>query len=1026
MNLDDDGIHDFSFFCGGGEDIELQTILENCNYLTTEEFLNEYSDRKMCFSVLSNNIRSLNNKWDDFTEMIDNFKAKDFNFSAICLQEIWNVNPSFKTSLEGYCDLNYKTREGRGGGVGIFISSKFDFEVINKISLFKSNIFESLFVKIFITASKYVIVGSIYRPPHSNIKEFNDNLNKIFCQITTDSQLKHFDDLIICGDFNLNLLNNINTVDFMDTMFNQHLFPTISKPTRVNENSATLIDNIFVQNINNSYKSGILLEHLSDHCPIYYLSNAKIIDGSEKPQTFTKRIINKTTNEQFRNLLLNVDWTEVMEELRPEKAFKTFFDLLNRCYEQAFPLITIKRNVKNTPKNPWMTPGLLTSRKHKTALYSKQITRPTLANVKKYKDYNNLYKKLCRAQKKLFYTNRIHLYKDDSKKLWDTIKTALGTKKDKTTMPEAFVENDQIIKGDLNIANGFNTFFSEIGPKLSRKIEEPNKSFKDYLKNRVQNDFVFEHISPAMIFDIAKKLKPKDSSGLDNLSSKQLKQILPIIVYPLCHLFNLSLETGFIPPELKTAQVIPIYKSDSQNSFNNYRPISLLSSISKLLEKIVASQMTDFIDNNKILYDYQFGFRKGHNTTHSVLHFLDKIYKGFNKNEPEYTIGIFLDLKKAFDTTCHSILLQKMEHYGFRNKSNLWFQNYLKERQQVVSINGIHSTSKMMTVGVPQGSVLGPLLFLLYINCLPNAVSFFSILFADDTTFQHSAKNLLDLFKSANDELYKASIWFSANKLTLNVAKTKFMVFCPKGSKESLKDYSLKIGGEKIERIGEDMPIKSFKFVGINIDENLSWKHHISKIKSKIAYSGLLIAKSKRFFSKETLLSLYNSLYKPHIEFGILVWGSVPKSQIKGIIASQKKCIRNICNKTHNSHTDPLFKELRILKFEDLFDYNCKIFMYDLIHNKCPISFETMFLRANSIRTKNLQVDLCKNKYLSTFPSYFLPLKWNSVPLSLKNSESKNIFKSNIQQNILIEYKSHVSCSYENCVDCSRKKEKSN
>ena len=283
-------------------------------------------------------------------------------------------------------------------------------------------------------------------------------------------------------------------------------------------------------------------------------------------------------------------------------------------------------------------------------------------------------------------------------------------------------------------------------------------------------------------------------------------------------MINISLRQGIFPKELKVAKVIPVYKSEDSHIFGNYRPISLLPVFSKVFEKCVAKQLTDYLNFNDLFYELQFGFRKGHSTIHPLVKFLNYVSEAHNNHE--HALAIFIDLKKAFDTVNHQILLDKLKYYGIRGIANTWFRNYLLNRQQFVEINGTRSNIAKINIGVPQGSVLGPLLFLLFINDMPINCNFFTILFADDTTLQWKHKNLDKLVSMANHNLNSASNWFNANRLTLNAKKTKCMLFSPNSLCPPFPS-NLKINGEIIERIGLRFITKSFKLVGVNLDDQL-------------------------------------------------------------------------------------------------------------------------------------------------------------------------------------------------------------
>ena len=362
-----------------------------------------------------------------------------------------------------------------------------------------------------------------------------------------------------------------------------------------------------------------------------------------------------------------------------------------------------------------------------------------------------------------------------------------------------------------------------VGPKLASGIQNTGKNY--YMRSNSM------HMKPIVTSDIIKiidKFNPNKSAGHDNVGNYTIKKVGKEIVKPLTNIFNLSLLTGVVPDKLKTAKVIPIYKKADFAIFSNYRPVSLLSCFSKILERLVFDRCVNFINNQEILNDKQYGFRPKHSTYMAIAQLVDKITNAVEKNET--TIGIFLDLSKAFDTIDHSILLHKLEHYGFRGIE--WFKNYLSNRTQYVAFNNCTSESGNITCGVPQGSILGPLLFILYVNDITytsNVLDF--ILFADDTTILYSHKDINSKIELINKELDEVTNWFKANKLSVYASKTNFMIMGTPHmtSTKTREDLNVLLDNTVLERV------KFTKFLGVLIDECLAWKNHIDCISKTVS-----------------------------------------------------------------------------------------------------------------------------------------------------------------------------------------------
>ena len=328
--------------------------------------------------------------------------------------------------------------------------------------------------------------------------------------------------------------------------------------------------------------------------------------------------------------------------------------------------------------------------------------------------------------------------------------------------------------------------------------------------------------------------------GPNSIPNMILHMIKTVIAEPLAKILNLSFETGIYIDKLKISRVIPIYKEKGNNLLTeNFRPISLLSNINKIFEKIMHKRIYGFFEHQGLIYENQFGFRKNHSTTHALIDLTEEIRQTIDKNE--FACGIFIDLQKAFDTVDHKILLNKLEHYGIRGIANKWFSSYLTNRKQFVSIMGHDSTIADIEFGVPQGSVLGPLLFLIYINDLNLAMKYSKTRhFADDTNLLIRNAHLKQLQKQLNKDLKQLCHWLKANKLSLNTSKTELILFRHPNKKINY-DLKVKINGKQL------LQLNSVKYLGTLLDAHLNWSAHASSLALKLNRAAGMLAKVRHF-----------------------------------------------------------------------------------------------------------------------------------------------------------------------------------
>ena len=418
---------------------------------------------------------------------------------------------------------------------------------------------------------------------------------------------------------------------------------------------------------------------------------------------------------------------------------------------------------------------------------------------------------------------------------------------------------------------------------MANTIKVPEGTAQDvysFMCDPIDKSMFVEPVFEQEIISIVKNCKSKSSSDCYGLNMKVLKQVIDNIVKPFTYICNQSFYEGVFPDKLKIAKVVPLFKSGEKCKFTNYRPVSLLPQFSKVLEKLYCNRLNKFIKHHNVLVDSQYGFRNEHSTSLALIDLIEELTNSID--DKKITIGIFIDLKKAFDTINHELLLHKLERYGIRGTALSWLSSYLNNRKQYVSYNGTSSSSLDISCGVPQGSILGPVLFILYINDLCNVSQFLKfVLFADDTNLFASGNNMHDLCERINQELIKVNIWFKINKLSLNLSKTNFILF----TKRNVADSQLKINieGVVITRVYE------CKFLGVIIDSKLNWHSHCALVKNKLLKCNAILMKASMFLNSIAMRTLYSSLFLPYINYCCEVWGITNKGTIDPLVKLQKK-----------------------------------------------------------------------------------------------------------------------------------------
>ena len=919
---------------------EDETAPLNCKYVDYDNFNHAENEKNLSFFHM--NISSLGKHKEELETALN---ILNYKFDIIALTETMlrmNNNPNFDISMPGYKCYNTPTESSKGGSI-LYIQNKYNSMPRNDLDqlMYKSKDLESTFIEIINPCMKNIIVGCVYRHPSMDLNEFNDiYLNNLLHKISTENKK-----VFLLGDFNADLMNletNSSISNFLE-IFTTHLYvPHVIFPTRVIKNkrhdftTKTLIDNIFSNSLN--YKDGIsgnITLSISDHLAQFLIIPVESKTYNRQFDKY-KRDTKHFDREQFTLDMLEVDWKVILktEYNDPNFSFNEFEANLNSIIDKYMPLKKLTNKEIKQHNKPWITNGLRNSVRRRDSLHKKYIKAKN--NVMKsdyhvkYKELRNQIVSLCRISKKNYYQNYFSKYTNNLKETWKGIKKLINLDKKNNITPTSLMVDNKMISNQKEVANEFNNYFSTIASKLRGKINKKNHSFTSYLHNRNDNTFVLHPIAKEEVINVIDKLDSAKGTGPHSIPTDILKFIKFIISESLSDIINLSFKTGIYIENLKVSKIIPIYKGKGSNlSCSNYRPISLLSNIDKIVEKLMFKRLYSFLSKYKVIYNLQFGFRENHSTTHALTYLTEQVRNALDNSN--YSCGVFVDLQKAFDTVDHKILLHKLNHYGVRGIENNWFKSYLLGRKQSVFINGAYSNEIIVKHGVPQGSVLGPLLFILYINDLNKALKYSqTIHFADDTSLILENNSLKQMKKYLNFDLKNLSNWLDANKISLNTSKTELLLF-RHPNKNINYNLKAKLNGKLLRQS------KYVKYLGLYIDHHLNWNHNTNILSSRLSRSIGMLSKIRHYVNGDTLRAIYFSIFSSHLNYGSLVWAqNENNTNVKRISRLQNRAVRIINFSGHRDHAKPIYKKLNILNISDSIEMQNILFVYDSLNSRLP------------------------------------------------------------------------------------------
>lgn len=855
---------------------------------------------KNVFTLLHQNIQSILNKIDIVEATLKDLQDDGKYIDVLCLTETF-IKKGNENNLKliEFKLANFFSRDSeKRGGSAILVRRNIKFKplpICNELSC--SHAFECCGIEVL---DLDLLIINIYRVPKSAYEEtFLNRLETLLRSLVLKRSKKK---IIVCGDWNVDILKkNTTAFNLLSILRNNNFHPHILVPTR----GSSCLDQI-ATNMRN-VTSDVHLLGLSDHETAQSITFKIKTVRSSQVYYVERRDYSKHNMQKFRECLSKLSFSDVMIQSDTNEAFREFNELILLFHGLCFPFIKIKISNRNR-KVQWLSKGIRRSCVNKRTLYLKykQTASNKTINKNNYCSYSKLLRKCITKAQQIQHKKYINNAQNKCIASWNVIN---GNKESKRQQID-LIEHDGVRYTDpTEIVELFNNYFIDI-TNQSKKRTNNDK----YNPNSIPMNLTSIYLGScdeSEILKIILSLKNSKSSGYDGISTKIVKYCALYLCKPISHIVNLSFSQGKFPEALKLSIIKPLFKKDDCTIINNFRPVAVPSTYSKIIEKAMYRRLLNFVTKHRILNQNQFGFRKNSSTTLACFKLIKDVTESLNCKVP--IVSVYLDMSKAFDFVDHNILLNKLYRYGIRGVAFDWIKSYLQDRKQCTEIQKIDtnnlqlctytSSPKNNNFGVPQGSILGPLLFLTYINDLPNCLDHTCIMFADDITLIVKCNNLNSFNDDINNALSKIYEWLLANNLNINYKKTNIMQFGTYRSNDIILDINC--NSNKIDAV------QVTKFLGFYVDKHCDWKAHIENVCQRVDKFIYVLRKLSRTASMEVSLMAYHGYVSSILSYGLLLWGN--SVDAKKVFIVQKKCIRAIFRAHHMDSCRPLFKSRKLL-----------------------------------------------------------------------------------------------------------------